>query len=68
MQLLLHDHKEQIGYESDPNLDFNGIGALSIEVSQREVLLVLFEQQFYLPAPAVYFYLSDNNKRLMWKV
>lgn len=68
MQLLLHDHKEQIGYESDPNLDFNGIGALSIEVSQREVLLVLFEQQFYLPAPAVYFYLSDTNKRLMWKV
>jgi hypothetical protein len=39
LQLLLHDHKKQIGYESDPDLDFNGIGALSIEVSQREVLL-----------------------------
>ena len=61
MQLLLHDHKKQIGYESDPDLDFNGIGALSIEVSQREVLLDLFEQQFYLPAPAVYFYLSGTN-------
>ena len=62
MQLLLHDHKKQIGYESDPDLDFNGIGALSIEVSQREVLLDLFEQQFYLPAPAVYFYLLVSDK------
>ena len=63
-QAFLHDHQQKVGNECYPYLYLDGIGALSIEVSQREVLLDLFEQQFYLPAPAVYFYISDTNNFL----
>ena len=41
---LLHDHEQQIGYERHPDLYLDGIGALAVEVSEREVLLQLLEQ------------------------
>ncbi len=36
---LLHDHEQKIRDERHPNMYFDGVGALSIEVSEREVLL-----------------------------
>ena len=43
-QLALQDRKQQICDERDPYLDFDGVRAFSIEVSQREVLFYLFEK------------------------
>ena len=43
-QSALHDHKEQIGNENYPDLNFDGIPAFSIEITQREILLYLFEK------------------------
>lgn len=35
----LHDHKQEIGDERYPYLYLDGIGTLSIEISQREVFV-----------------------------
>ena len=45
-------HK-QIGYERHPNLYFDGIGTLSVEITQGEILLDLSEQGLYLPPFAI---------------
>ena len=50
---LLHDHDQQVGDERHPDLYLDGIGALPVEVPQREVLLELLEEQLYLPSLAV---------------
>ena len=52
---LLHDHDQQVGDERHPDLYLDGIGALPVEVPQREVLLELLEEQLYLPSLAVDF-------------
>lgn len=41
---LLHDHDQQVGDERHPDLYLDGIGALPVEVPQREVLLELLEE------------------------
>lgn len=47
------DHNEQIGDEGNPDLDLDGVGALTIKVFQCEVLLQLLEEQLDLPSPLI---------------
>ena len=47
------DHNEQISDEGNPDLDLDGVGALTIKVFQREVLLQLLEEQLDLPSPPI---------------
>jgi len=49
----LEQGQQQVRDQRHPDLDFDGVGALPVEVAQREVLLYLPEQGLYLPAPAV---------------
>lgn len=51
-RFLQQCHK-QIGYERHPNLYFDNIGTLSVEITQEEILLDLFEQGVYLPPFAI---------------
>ena len=44
---------EQISYQGDPNLDFDGVAALAVEVSEWEILLYLLEESLYLPSAAI---------------
>lgn len=44
-QPFLHHHQQQVSYQRHPYLYLDRIGALAVEVFQREVLLHLFEQQ-----------------------
>ena len=53
---FLYDHQKEIGYQGDPNLYLDGVGALSIEVFKWEVLFQLLEQQLNFPSFAVYCY------------
>ena len=47
------DYNEQISDEGNPDLDLDGVGALTIKVFQWEVLLQLLEEQFDLPSPPI---------------
>ena len=47
------DHNEQISDEGNPDLDLDGVGALTIKVFQWEVLLQLLEEQLDLPSPPI---------------
>ena len=49
----LHHHQEEVRHQGHPYLELYGIGALPVEVSQREVLLQLLEEQLNLPSLAV---------------
>jgi len=42
----LHESEQQIGYESDPYLYLDGIGAFSVEITKGEVLFDLFETNY----------------------
>ena len=59
----LHDHEQQVCDERHPDLYLDGICALSVEVTQREVLLELLEQELYFPALAI-----DGNDVLHFHV
>lgn len=41
---LLQYHEQLIGDQCDPNLNFDGIGALSIEISEGKILFELLEK------------------------
>ena len=47
---LLDGHEQQVGYERHPDLYLYGIGALAVEVPEREILLQLLEEQLDLPS------------------
>ena len=49
-QPFLHYHEKEVCYKSDPYLYLDGVGALSIEVFQREVLFHLLEEQLNFPS------------------
>ncbi len=65
-RLPLNDHHEQIFYQCDPNLY---LGALTIEIPEREVLLQLLEEQLYLPSFAVYIFVqNEGGKRAEFRI
>ena len=41
---LLHDHEQQVCNERHPYLYLDGVGALSVEIPQREILFELLVQ------------------------
>jgi len=49
----LKQRKQQIGNQCYSNLDFDGIGRFSIEISQGKVLFDLLKKRFYLPAAMI---------------
>ncbi len=53
-RLPLNDHHEQIFYQCVPNLYLDGVGALTVEIPERETLSQLLENQLNLPSFAVY--------------
>ena len=53
-ELRFHDGEQQVGDENHPDLNFDGVGALAVEVAQGEVLLELLEPKNVIRVQTMY--------------